>query len=355
MSGGAIYDAWRAQVEAGALDHDPAQARAVQALDDLARRLQRSGGGLFRKPKRVDGLWLHGPVGTGKSMLMSLFFEKAPVEAKRRLHFHDFMAGVHEALEAERKAGKSGGVKTVARAMARDARLFCLDEAEITDIADAMIVGRFFGELFARGATLVCTSNRMPSELYEHGINRQLFEPFIDLIHDHLDIIQLDAGRDYRRQALAGEDLWLSPLGEGTRQRFDRLWARATGEAAPHEDHLHVKGRTLTVKRAAAGCARMEFETLCGQPRGAADYGALGRRYRVLFIDNVPKLGPERRDAAKRFVTLIDALYESETVLAATAEAEPEQLYERGDYAYEFRRAASRIAELRRADIAKAG
>jgi len=351
LSDGGVHAALRAAVESGSLKDDPEQARAARRLDAVADGLARAGGGLFRRRSPPRGLWLHGPVGTGKSMLMSLFFEQAPIARKRRLHFHDFMAEVHDGLEARRKRGERDPIRDTAAAMAKSARLFCLDEAEITDIADAMIVGRFFDVLFARGVTVVATSNRAPAELYEGGINRELFTPFIDLICESMEVVQLDAGRDYRRLALAGEDLWVTPLGEDGEARLDALWARATGCAAEAAETVAVKGRAIEVPRAAAGCARFGFEALCGRPLGANDYLALARRYRALFIDGIPLLDAERRDVARRFVTLIDALYENDSVLAATAAAEPEHLYPEGDYAYEFRRAASRIAELRRADI----
>lgn len=348
-----VLEIWWARVESGELKRDPEQAHAAQILTDLSQSLAQSRRGLFGKRKDSPrGLWIYGPVGTGKSMLMSLFFERAPVGKKRRLHFHDFMAEVHADLERRRKDGERDPIQATAKTMAKSARLFCLDEAEITDIADAMIVGRFFDQLFSLGVTVVVTSNRAPPELYEGGINRQLFLPFIDLICESMEMAQLDAGRDYRRQALAGEDLWVTPLNDEAAEKFETLWKRAIGEADEGAETLTVQGRVLTVPRAAAGCARLDFEALCGQPLGSADYSALARRYRVVFLEGAPVIAEERRDAARRLVTLIDALYENDTVLVANAESEPEQLYQRGDYSFEFQRAASRIQEMRRAEIA---
>jgi len=352
LSGPSVLEAWREKVAAGTLKRDPEQEHAAETLSRVSEGVGESGRGWFgRKKSAPPGLWIYGPVGTGKSMLMSLFFEHAPLREKRRLHFHDFMAEVHDDLETRRKAGESDPIRQTAKVMVKSARLFCLDEAEINDIADAMIVGRFFDHLFGEGVTVVATSNRAPTELYEGGINRQLFMPFIDLICESMEVVQLDAGHDYRRQALAGEDLWLTPLNAASERKLETLWERATGGASEEAESVMVKGRVLNVPRAAAGCARFPFEDLCGRALGAGDYLALARRYRVLFVEDIPALDESRRDAAKRLVTLIDALYENDTVLVARAESEPEQLYGRGDYSFEFQRAASRIQEMRRAEI----
>lgn len=361
---GSVADGVRACVASGALAADPAQDAAAARLDALIGALS-ARRGLFGRAETPRGVWLHGPVGTGKSMLTDMAFERAPAP-KRRVHFHDFMAEAHawigrwRALDARGRRRAFGAashflknmgedpIPPLAAAIARDARLLALDEMEITDIADAMLVGRLFEHLFARGVALIATSNRAPEDLYENGINRQLFLPFVALIRVRLDVIRLDSGRDYRRQALAGEDLWLAPVTAETRARFEDLWRRMTAGAGEHGEALSVTGRIVQVPRAAAGCCRFTFDALCGSALGASDYLAIARRYRALFLEDAPVLAREDRDKARRFVTLIDALYEADCALVALAEAEPERLYAEGDYAFEFRRAASRIAEMRR-------
>jgi cell division protein ZapE len=356
-----VLDAWRACVEAGILDADPAQEEAARRLGEIDAALSRRRG-LFAKPRAPRGLWLHGPVGTGKSMLMDMAFERARTPARRRIHFHDFMAGAHAYIAQWRRLDdrarrrrpdyvRGAGddpIPPAARSLAGGMRLLCLDEAEITDIADAMLVGRLFEQILAQDVTLIVTSNRAPEALYADGINRQLFLPFIALIRDRLDVLRLDSGRDYRRRALEEGDLWLAPATAENRGHFEDLWRHMTAGSGEHAETLTVSGRALTVPRAAAGCCRFPFDALCGAALGAADYLAIARRYRALFLQDVPVMAREERDKARRFVTLIDALYEAECALVALAEAEPDALYIEGDYAYEFRRAASRIAEMRR-------
>ena len=357
---------YRARAEAGLIQFDPAQAAAVEILAVLARRLDgwqpRRPRFLFGRPEPAPrGLWLWGGVGRGKSMLMDLFCEAAPVARKRRVHFHEFMQEVHGAVArwraldpAERRAdpffdrrAPDDPIAPLAGRIADRAWLLCFDEFQVTDIADAMILGRLFDRLFARQVVVVATSNRHPAELYRNGLNRQLFEPFIERLLEELDLHALDGPRDYRLQRLEQEPVYHSPLGPAASAAMDRAWDRMTQGARPRPVSLTVQGRELRVERAAAGCARFHFEELCARPLGAADYLALARRFDTVLLEGIPKLSPALRDQAARFRNLIDALYETRTKLIASAEAEPDRLYTDGTQAFEFERTASRLYEMR--------
>lgn len=298
------------------------------------------------------GLYLWGGVGVGKSMLMDLFHDAAPTDAKRRVHFHAFMQEVQDRLHEVRKTGVDDAIKPVADEIADTLRLLCFDEMQITDIADAMIVGRLFQRLWDRGVMVVTTSNRVPGELYKNGLNRKLFEPFIALIEERLVVHHLASGRDYRQNRLAGQTRYFTPLGAEATAGMDALWTRLAEGDTPGPLHLTVKGRDLTLPGFANGVARAGFEQLCGQALGARDYLALTEEIEMLMIDDVPQLTRDTHDRAKRFVTLIDALYEARTGLALSAAAEPEALYPDGEGAFEFQRTASRLREMMSADWA---
>jgi cell division protein ZapE len=364
-----VISLYRARMDSGALSFDPAQEQAAELLNLLHHRLAGWRPGrrafLFGKPEPAPkGLYLYGGVGRGKSMLMDLFFQVAPVERKRRVHFHAFMQEVQARVhrwrkldEAERRRQpewvKSPGddpIAPAAEAVAHGASLLCFDELQVSDIADAMILGRLFDELFKRDVVVVATSNRHPDELYKNGLNRQLFLPFIEELKARLDVHALEAARDYRLDRLVAAPVYYAPLGPAAREAMDAAWARLTLGAAPRATSLAVMGRTLAVPKAAAGCARLEFQELCGQPLGPADYLALARQFDTLFIENVPKLGPAQRYEAARFRILIDALYEARAKLVMSAEAEPDRLYTAGDQAFEFERTASRLYEMRGRD-----
>jgi cell division protein ZapE len=307
-------------------------------------------------------VYLWGPVGRGKSMLMDLFFEAAPIDKKRRTHFHAFMAEVHGHIDAWRKGdasarkarfGQSKGddpIQPTAELIASQARLLCFDELQVTDIADAMILGRLFEALFSQCVTLVATSNRRPDDLYQGGINRQLFEPFIDMIKARLDIVEVRGPTDFRLDRLRGARVYFSPLGVAAKAGFDTLWADLLDGSEETGADVEVLGRKLHFPRAAGGLLRAGFSSLCAQALGAQDYLAVAERFHTVFLEQVPRLTADKRNEARRFVTLVDALYEAGTKVIVLAEAEPDDLYPAGDGAFEFERTASRLQEMRSAD-----
>lgn len=360
-----VLSQYRKRVEGGLLSDDPVQAEAARRLDDLALRLaNRPKEGWFSKPEPVTGLYLWGGVGRGKSMLMDLFFEAATPSAKRRVHFHEFMAEIQDLLdtwrkmpEAERKRSpwrvKGAGddpIPPVAKQVATSANLLCFDEFQVTQIADAMILARLFEQLFARGVTMVATSNREPDELYKDGINRPLFLPFIRLLKERCDIFHLASDRDYRLDRLIAAPVWYAPLGPATETSLDAVWTRLTSGAQAQHVTLTVKGRKLEVSCEAAGVARFTFQELCARPLYSRDYLAIAANFHTIILSGIPLLGPENRNEAARFVALIDALYEAKIKLVASAAARPEALYPEGDGAFEFERTASRLHEMRSTD-----
>jgi cell division protein ZapE len=320
----------------------------------------------FLSPKSGPprGVYLWGAVGRGKSLLMDVFFNNTDVAPKRRVHFHEFMAETHDRIAAwrasdektkrrHRRANRMSiddPMPPVAADLAREARLLCFDEFQVTDIADAMILGRLFEALFEEGVVVVATSNRHPDDLYKDGLNRQLFLPFIAMLKSRLDIVRLDAERDYRLDRLGAAPVYHSPLGPEADAAMDRAWETMIAGAREHPEMLVVKGRNVVAPRTARGLARFTFAELCAAPLGASDYLAIVRRYSALFIDRIPLMGPENHNEAKRFVTLVDAIYESRTKLVCSAAAIPAALYARGDGAFEFERTASRLMEMQSAD-----
>lgn len=353
---------YRERVEAGLLSDDPVQAEAAARLDDLALRLANPPkSGWFSKPDPVTGLYLWGGVGRGKSMLMDLFFEDAAPKAKRRVHFHEFMAEIQDLLdtwrkmpESERRRSpwrvKSAGddpIPPVAKQVAAGAQLLCFDEFQVTQIADAMILARLFEQLFARGITMVATSNREPDDLYKDGINRPLFLPFIKHLKERCDIFHLASDRDYRLDRLIAAPIWYAPLGPDAEASLDAVWARLTSGAQAQHVTLTVKGRKLEVSCEAAGVARFTFHELCARPLYSRDYLTIAANFHTIILSGIPLLGPENRNEAARFVALIDALYEAKIKLVASAAAEPEALYPVGDGAFEFERTSSRLHEMR--------
>lgn len=356
---------YRGLIASGTLQDDTAQRLALEKLQLLHNRLKdydpgagkRVSRGFFgwgreaaRKDADLNGLYIYGGVGRGKSMLMDLFFDQAPVEKKRRVHFHAFMQDAHALIYKARQAGDDDPIKTVANAIAGDAVLLCFDEMQITDITDAMIVGRLFEKLFKRGTVVVTTSNRPPDDLYKDGLNRQIFLPFIAMLKDKLDLHLLESPTDYRRSRMQGREVYHSPLGPEADAAMDETWKELTDGREGEPLTLEVTGRKLVIPRYHSGVGRASFDDLCVKSLGAGDYLAIAGKTRTLLLDNIPELGVHNANEAKRFVTLIDALYEAKVRLICSAAAEPEALYPEGAGAFEFERTASRLSEMRSAE-----
>ena len=342
------------RLESGALKADPAQRAVAAKLDQLAGALADTAPsglfGRFRKPAPPPrGLYIHGEVGRGKTMLMDLFYAAADVSPKRRVHFHAFMQDVHKRLFAARQSHAQDAIAPVAKALASEARLLCLDEMQITDIADAMIVGRLFEGLIAAGTVIVTTSNLKPDDLYRNGLNRPLFEPFIGLIRNRLETVSLQSPTDFRLGRVKAHETFLTPLSPENDARLQNLWQRLTDTEQGQPRDLDVLGRKLHVPQAAAGCARFTFGELCEQPLGPPDYLALAAAFQILFLEHIPALNPDRRNEARRFVLLIDTLYDGKVKLVATSAQAPEGIYPAGDHAFEFGRTVSRLKEMQSA------
>ncbi|MBN8531237.1 MAG: AFG1 family ATPase [Alphaproteobacteria bacterium] len=304
------------------------------------------------KPPRPQGLYIWGDVGRGKSLLMDLFFEAVPGHAKRRAHFHAFMLDVHARIHAWRKenqaeSGNGDPIPPVAKSIAEEGWLLCFDEFQVQDVADAMILSRLFGELFRLGVVVVATSNRPPQDLYQNGLQRDLFLKFVDLLKETLEIRHLDHAQDYRlKQLQAMKQLYIHPLGPEADRFLRNAFLSLTREDQPFGATLEMQGRRLTLQRAQGDVALASFHELCEQALGAADYLELARRFQTLLLSGIPLLTPEKRNEAKRFVTLIDALYEHKVKLICAAAAAPEKLYPEGDGSFEFQRTASRLIEM---------
>ena len=351
----ALLEEYERRRDLGELKSDAAQVPVLQRLDQLANALESlSGNGglraLFRKPPEAPrGVYIHGDVGRGKTMIMDLFYGQTRIEPKRRVHFHAFMRDVHARLHAARKSHAQDALAPVARAIADEARLLCLDEMQISDIADAMIIGRLFEGLLAAGTVIVTTSNLLPTGLYRDGLNRQLFLPFIELIGARLDVVSLDSASDYRLGRVKAHETFLTPLSPENDARLQDLWQRLTDTERGESIEIDVLGRKLLVPQAAHGCARFGFADLCEKPLGPPDYLALQQQFRTVFIEHIPALGSDQRNAAKRFVLLIDTLYDGQVRLVASSAQAPECIYPTGDHAFEFGRTVSRLKEMQSA------
>ncbi|MGE0251189.1 MAG: cell division protein ZapE [Dongiaceae bacterium] len=345
------------------LQKDAAQKGALAALDRLYEEL-----GHYRPGARAKkfgkwlgaeitpppkGLYFYGGVGRGKTLLMDLFFDLALTEKKRRCHFHEFMADVHQRLHWQRQKSKATSddiVAVVAAEMAAEAWLVCFDEFQVYDIADAMILARFFTELFAQGVVMVATSNVKPDDLYAGGLHRERFLPFIPVLKNHCEIVEFKGAVDYRLLKLKELDVYYTPLGNYASESLDHAFAELTGGAIAHEEIITVKGRKIKAPKAAKGVAQFHFRDLCEQPLGASDYLELAKNFHTLILDGIPLFTDERRNEAKRFIILIDTLYDQKIRLICAAAAAPMELSAPNQHAFEFQRTASRLIEMQSPD-----
>jgi len=353
---------------AGQVRADPVQekivARLQAAYDQLGSMVAqapakrglwaRLGFGAAEKPAAgPHGLYIWGPVGRGKSMLMDLFFDDAPVEKKRRVHFHEFMLEVHDRLHRRREELAARGappeadtIVPIAKAIAQETRLLCFDEFQVTNIADAMILGRLFETLFDEGLTVIATSNRMPDDLYKNGLQRDRFLPFIELLKQRLEILELGGGHDYRMDRMRELDVYLTPLGAWATAKLDEAFRTLSGGADGEPRVLRTQGRDVPVPRAAPGVAMADYMDWCARPMGAADFLCIADHFHTVILAGIPKMGPDSQDKAARFVTMIDSFYERKVKFICSAAASPEKLYTEGDGAFEFQRTVSRLMEM---------
>ncbi|MCP5073685.1 MAG: cell division protein ZapE [Rhodobacteraceae bacterium] len=354
-----LTEIYQARVTSGELKADDAQIEALRLFEELQaetgaqNRPKRGLKGLFGRKDAASckGLYLYGGVGRGKSMLMDLFFDAAPTPKKRRVHFHAFMQEIHDGMHEARQTKVNDALAPVANEVIRSAELLCFDEMQITDITDAMIVGRLFEKLFEAGVVIVTTSNRHPDDLYKDGLNRELFLPFIALIKDRLTMYNLDSETDHRLNRLQAHRTYFTPLSEATEMAIQRVWSDLVG-LPPKPLILTHKLREIILPAYHSGVALASFHDLCGQPLGPGDFLMIAQNIRVLILKDIPKMSRLQNNEAKRFVTLIDALYEAKVKLIASAAAEPEALFEEGSGAFEFERTASRLREMQSADWA---
>jgi cell division protein ZapE len=360
-AGAPVTDALNALTKSGALKADPLQAKAAAVLDRVATELVEANGargflgGLFGGPAPVKGAYLVGQVGRGKTMLMDLFFGHIATNKKRRVHFHEFMDEMHAGIAEFRKSDKGRSdnadpIAAVVKPLIEEVQLLCLDEFQVQDITNAMLLGRLFGRLFEAGVTVVATSNTRPDDLYLNGLNRQLVMPFIAELKKFAEVVELDGPTDYRRLKFEGEAVYQFGMGPEIDAAMDRLWLRLTGGVAGEPTELKSLGRSIPVPHAAMGAARFAFADLCERPLGARDYVKLSHAYEALMIDHVPQFDRLRTDASKRFILLVDTLYDRGIKLAASFAVPLDELGQDDKTKAEFARCVSRLIEMQSAD-----
>ncbi|MGL1921155.1 MAG: cell division protein ZapE [Hyphomicrobiales bacterium] len=360
-----LTQAYQQLIDNGDISADSAQFAVMQKLQNLGEHLENLGNkpvpywqklsanfGIYKKPvPDFKGLYIYGDVGRGKSMLMDMFFDHVDIAHKRRVHFHEFMQEVHKGIHAARQLkGKdriADPLEPLAKNIAEKSTLLCFDEFQVTDIADAMILGRLFTQLFDLGVVVVSTSNRVPDDLYKHGINRQLFTPFIALLQEKCDVVSLEAQRDYRLDRLVGQDVYFHPLGSNSLDAMDGVWQKLTDGEDWLQTQLEVQGRKVEIAQRYKNIARVDFNGICAVNLGAADYLAMAQEFTTILMDDIPQLSAEYRNEAKRFVIFIDALYEAGTKFICSADVEVTELYKKGDGVFEFDRTISRLMEMR--------
>ena len=343
-----LIDIYNNKVSKNLISHDENQTRAISFLEKLNKELSTSNVRFFSRIKKknpLKGFYFWGGVGRGKSMIMDLFYENSLIQKKRRVHFHAFMQEVHEQIHVIRQTGVEDAIEPVARNISKNVKLLCFDELQISDITDAMIVGRLIKLLTKSGVVIVATSNRHPDDLYKDGLNRNLFLPFISFLKENMIIYEFSGSFDYRQLSLSEKKRFFTPISSKNKSEIQAIWNRLTGGVST-ELKLIVKSREIIIPDFCNGIGRVDFNDFCDKPLGPLDFLHIAKSVRVLILENIPKLSREKNNQAKRFVILIDALYEEKVILIASAETSPEKLYEIGTGSFEFERTASRIKEM---------
>ena len=343
-----LVDIYNNKLSKQLIAYDRNQSKAIVLLEKLNNNFLKKKSGFLSRIKKenlIKGVYFWGGVGLGKSMIMDLFYENSAIKKQKRVHFHAFMQEVHDEIHLIRKSGVTDAIEPIAKNISKNVKLLCFDELQITDITDAMIVGRLMELLTKNGVVIVSTSNRPPDDLYKDGLNRDLFLPFISFLKENLDVFQFSGDIDYRQLSLSEKKRFFAPINPKNKSEINALWGELTdGTSAPLK--LQVKSREIIIPAFCNGVGRAYFNDLCEKPLGPSDFLVIAKSVRVLIIEEIPKLSREKNNQAKRFVTLIDTLYEHKVILIASADVSPEKLYEKGTGSFEFERTVSRLKEM---------